>query len=80
MKNVFKSLMLTCIALLVSVIAFAQVTTSSMSGRITDESGPVVGATVVAVHQPTRSQFDAVPTPSPSPAWVMPMPSSRTSP
>ena len=60
MKNAFKSLMLTCMTMLVSVIAFAQVTTSSMSGRITDEAGPVVGATVVAVHQPTGSQFDAV--------------------
>ena len=31
-----------------------------MSGRITDESGPVVGATVVAVHEPTGSQFYSV--------------------
>ena len=60
MKNASKSLMLTCLSLLVSVIAFAQVTTSSMSGRVTDEVGPVVGATVLAVHQPTGSQFYAV--------------------
>jgi hypothetical protein len=60
MKNASKSLMLTCLSLLVSVIAFAQVTTSSMSGRVTDVVGPVVGATVLAVHQPTGSQFYAV--------------------
>ena len=60
MKNASKSLMLTCLSLLVGVIAFAQVTTSSMSGRVTDEVGPVVGATVLAVHQPTGSQFYAV--------------------
>ena len=61
MKNASKSLMLTCLSLLVSVIAaFAQVTTSSMSGRVTDKVGPVVGATVLAVHQPTGSQFYAV--------------------
>ncbi len=60
MRNAMKSLMLTCIAMLASIVAFAQVTTSSMSGRITDEAGPVVGATVVAVHQPTGSQFYAV--------------------
>ena len=60
MRNASKSLLLTCIAMLVSVVAFAQVTTSSMSGRVTDEAGPVVGATVVAVHQPTGSQFYAV--------------------
>ena len=60
MRNAMKSLMLTCIAMLASIVAFAQVTTSSMSGRITDEAGPVVGATVVAVHQPTGSQFYAI--------------------
>ncbi len=46
MKNAIKSLMLTCVSMLVSVIAFAQVTTSSISGRISDANGPVVGATV----------------------------------
>lgn len=43
-----------------SVVSFAQVTTSSMSGKITDAAGPVAGATVVAVHQPTGSEFYAV--------------------
>lgn len=60
MRKAFKSLMLTSLSLLVGFVAFAQVTTSSMSGRVTDESAPVVGATVVAVHQPTGSQFYAV--------------------
>jgi hypothetical protein len=60
MKNAIKSLMLTCVSMLVSVIAFAQVTTSSISGRISDANGPVVGATVLAVHEPTGSQFYSV--------------------
>ena len=60
MRNAFKSLTLTCMAMLVGVVAFAQVTTSSMSGRVTDEVGPVAGATVLAVHQPTGSQFYAI--------------------
>lgn len=60
MRNAFKSLTLTCMAMLVGVVAFAQVTTSSMSGRVTDKVGPVVGATVLAVHQPTGSQFYAI--------------------
>ena len=60
MRNAFKSLLLTCITMLVGVVAFAQVTTSSMSGRVTDEAGPVVGATVLAVHQLTGSQFYAI--------------------
>ena len=60
MRNAFKSLMLTGFLLLAGFVAFAQVTTSSLSGRVTEEAGPVVGATVVAVHQPTGSQFYAV--------------------
>ena len=60
MRNAFKSLTLSLLALLAGVALFAQVTTSSMSGRITDETGPVVGAAVVAVHQPTGSQFYSI--------------------
>lgn len=60
MRNAIKSLSLSVLALLAGVIAFAQVTTSSMSGRITDAAGPVPGAAVVAVHQPTGSQFYSI--------------------
>ncbi|MBP3203184.1 MAG: TonB-dependent receptor [Bacteroidales bacterium] len=60
MRNAFKSLSLSLMALFAGVLAYAQVTTSSMSGRITDEAGPVVGAAVVAVHQPTGSQFYSI--------------------
>ena len=60
MKNAFKSLLLAGIGLLAGIAAFAQVTSSSMSGRVSDEAGPVPGATVVAVHQPTGSQFYAI--------------------
>ena len=58
-KKLTKMLSL-AVAALIGVSAYAQVTTSSMSGKITDENGPVAGATVVAVHQPTGSQFYAV--------------------
>ena len=60
MKNALKSLLLAGIGLLAGIAAFAQVTSSSMSGRVSDEAGPVPGATVVAVHQPTGSQFYAI--------------------
>ena len=39
--------------------AAAQVTTASISGRIFDENGPIEGVTVVAIHQPTNTQYYA---------------------
>lgn len=60
MRNAFRSLLLAGISVFAGIVAYAQVTTSSMSGRVSDDNGPVVGATVVAVHQPTGSQFYAI--------------------
>ncbi|MBR3562866.1 MAG: TonB-dependent receptor [Bacteroidales bacterium] len=60
MKSIFKRLSLSLLAALFVVSAYAQVTTSSMSGKVTDASGPVAGVAVVAIHQPTGSQFYAI--------------------
>ena len=60
MKKSFKAMLLSLAAMFLAVSAYAQVTTASMSGKVTDTSGPVIGAAVVAVHQPTGSQYYAV--------------------
>ena len=60
MKNSIKSLLLSFAAMLFVVSAAAQVTTSSFGGHVTDKEGAVVGATVVAVYEPTAATYYSV--------------------
>ena len=61
MKQTIKCLFAAFAAILVSVVSFAQVTTSSLNGHVSDEAGePLVGAAVVAVHVPSGTQYAAV--------------------
>lgn len=44
-----------------AVVASAQVTTSAINGSVVDENnGPVLGATITAVHTPSGSRYRAV--------------------
>lgn len=58
MKSTIRKIALTLMSLFAAATAFAQVTTSSISGKITDENGAdIAGATVIAVHVPSGTQY-----------------------
>ena len=61
MKQSIKCLVAAFAAMLMSVAAFAQVTTSALGGRVVDANGePVIGAAVVATHEPSGTVYGVV--------------------
>ena len=61
MKQTIKCLVAAFAAMLMSVSAFAQVTTSALGGRVVDANGePIIGAAVVATHEPSGTVYGVV--------------------
>ncbi len=61
MKQSIKKIFALAIILFITTVSFAQVTTSSMGGKITDPSGEsLAGITVVATHEPSGSKYVAI--------------------
>jgi hypothetical protein len=60
MKKTGKRLALMLLVCFMTLSAMAQVTTSSISGRVTDDKGPLIGATIVLVHESSGTKYGAV--------------------
>ena len=61
MMKAFKSILLAVTMMIAGTVAFAQVTTASLGGRIVDTKGEtIIGAAVVATHLPSGTTYGAV--------------------
>ena len=61
MKQTIKCIFAVFAAMLLSVAAFAQVTTSALGGRVVDVNGdPFVGAAVIATHNPSGTVYPVI--------------------
>jgi hypothetical protein len=60
MRVLFKRALLSIAVALISTLAFGQVTTSEIEGRVSDKNGILVGATIQAIHIPSGTMYGSV--------------------
>ena len=61
MKQTIRCFIAAFAAMLMGVVSFAQVTTSSLNGHVADEAGePLAGAAIIAVHVPSGTQYATI--------------------
>lgn len=51
---------LVVVMLLITATMSAQVTTASMSGKVTAQDEPIIGATITAIHEPSGTRYGTV--------------------
>lgn len=57
---IMKRILLFAIAMIAYVSIFAQVTNSSLSGKVKDKADAIIGATVQAIHLPTNTMYGTI--------------------
>jgi len=60
MRNFNKIFVMIAALMLFAIGSFAQMTTSGMNGRVTSNDGSLPGATVIATHEPTGTQYATI--------------------